>query len=284
MTPDDAKRFAAAVVTVLAIGIPLLAWLFGRINSKKDDRPYFMRHREHQVGANRTRVGTVASDERLREVVLQESVADFEHQIQHVRTEIPFAAADVLVQRGRRLIQEGSFGQGLIVFLAMLYHAVDAGESRPGALLEIKKQSDLPAHLPECLRGAAECYRGLSMPQHAIRFLQAERLIYEEMVSQLGKRPDNSRGTEILSTLFNGESGGAGTHRCRVLSDVAEQCLRLGYPKVALAYRVKAAAVKRKMGGQTLDSSPEELKALAESLQACEPPTTSAAANSTSDE
>lgn len=269
-SPEDLRTMFTAMLTALAIGIPILWLLLKNCLPEVDNKPelsYFMRHREKNIPLGPDRpLGTIETDERLREVVMKERQAAFEKQISDVRSEIPLAAAEVLVQRGQRLIGEKKYEQGLVVFLAMLYHSVDSNGAD-------KANAVLPSHLPDCLRGAAQCYRNLNMVEHAVKFLQAERLIYEEMVSTLlSKEEKAAQGTAIVASLFqNGVPSAGATHRYDVLSGVADQCMKRGYPKVALAYRVKAAAMKRRSTGESLDTNSNDMTALAEALRACEP-------------
>lgn len=185
---------------------------------------------------------------------------------------IPLGAADSLVQRGNRLIEEKQYKEALVCFLSLLYSAVEGGVKNAG--------DNLPTHLADCLRGAAICYRNLGEPATAVRFLQAERLLFEEMVASLHKKDDGiTPGKAIVASLLGSSADtsevendpkSAPLRRCRVLNGVADECMRHGNPQVALSYRVKAAAVKQKITKQPIDPHSEEFARIAEAMHACE--------------
>jgi hypothetical protein len=179
-----------------------------------------------------------------------------------VSVHIPRAAQTLLVERGKRLFQEGSVNEALHCFLSLLY----AVESQEGA-------KNLPTQLTECLRGAAECYRSLGQPDIAVKFLQAERRVFEEMVVAAafpdGERSSRQEPGLIVSSLLGKAADEKLPKRCYTLIDVAEACAKLGYHDMALAYRVKASALKSKISGKALDPESEEAAMLARALHDC---------------
>jgi hypothetical protein len=191
---------------------------------------------------------------------------ELDAKVQQARRNIPLGAAATLVERGTRLIAEKAFDEALVCFLALLYSAVEGGPAQP---------SNLPVHLADCLRGAATCYRFMGQPETAARFLQAERLIYEEMIAVTASGGDQGGASRaIVASLFAGTPGAADDaaaagvpRRCRVLKEVAQQCEKFGHNEVALSYRVKAAALKRKQSGQALDPQSEEFNSIADILR-----------------
>lgn len=177
---------------------------------------------------------------------------------------IPPASQQALVERAREQLADNKPDKALVTYLTLLY---SAAENRDG--------SALPANLTECLRGAAECYRKLGQPENAVKFLQAERRVFEEVVvsaaNSIKGDKQKPKGASILASLLNPDAANGTDHedlprRCQTLSDVAEACTGLGRHDVALAYRVKAAAVKQKLTGKALDERSPELIAMAAAL------------------
>jgi tetratricopeptide (TPR) repeat protein len=172
------------------------------------------------------------------------------------RRYIPTGAQSVLIERGKRQLQEGDAEKALVTYLSLLYTAVES-----------KDDSALPAQLTDVLRGAAECYKRLGQPENAVKFLQAERRVFEEVVVGAAKMSASDGRTSILQSLLsNAGSTEDMPKRCATLSTVAEACTRLDRHDVALAYRVKAAAMKHKITGKGMDESSPEFRALAEAL------------------
>jgi hypothetical protein len=54
--------------------------------------------------------------------------------------------------------------------------------------------------------------------------------------------------------------------RCFTLDEVSEACTKLGHHDVALAYKVKSAALKSKISGKPLDPESEEAAQLARAI------------------
>ena len=176
---------------------------------------------------------------------------------------IPVESQTLLIQKGREQLAEDRPDKALVTYLTLLY---SAAENRDG--------SALPASLTECLRGAAECYRKLGQPENAVKFLQAERRVFEEVVvsaANAGKeKSTGGKAGGILETLLNPNAKAQSEEdlprRCQTLSTVAEACTKLGRHDVALAYRVKAAAVSQKVTGKPLDETSPEMVAMAAAL------------------
>ena len=172
------------------------------------------------------------------------------------RRYIPTGAQSVLIERGKRQLQEGDAEKALVTYLSLLYTAVES-----------KDDSALPAQLTDVLRGAAECYKRLGQPENAVKFLQAERRVFEEVVVGAAKMSASDGRTSILQSLLsNAGSTEDMPKRCATLTTVAEACTKLGRHDVALAYRVKAAAMKHKITGKGMDESSPEFRSLAEAL------------------
>ena len=179
------------------------------------------------------------------------------------------AAQKIIVEKAKRLQCSGDARSALTNYLALLFNSVDA-----------QSESLLPVHLTECLRGAADCYRALGQPQHAVQFLQAERLVFEEVVasSELKHKAPSPPPNSILAALLRPKGSGnqpqeETNHRLTTLSAVADALGKDGRHEVSLAYRLKAAAIKQKLvsegklkGALTLDENSPEFGALAESL------------------
>ena len=193
---------------------------------------------------------------------------------QTIRRNIPLGASSVLIQKGARLVDEGSYDEALVCFLALLYSAVEGGKAQP---------DNLPAHLAECLRGAGTCYRKMGQIEVAARFFQAERLIYEEMVASLSGDPDEAKkkgaasedkSRAIVASLFRDDDKNPELslpRRCRILQEVAKQCMKHGHVQVALSYQLKMAAVKRKVSGKAMEPNSEEFHQIAEMLRQLSP-------------
>lgn len=175
---------------------------------------------------------------------------------------IPRAAQAALVDRGQRLIGENNFQEGLVCFLALLYSA-----SNPDASPE---ERVLPTHLTECLRGAAQCFRGLGQLEASVKFLQAERRVFEEMVVQAAN-PEGRKGPSLAPESILAPLLGKGPEdklpkRCFTLDEVSEACAKLGFHDVALAYKVKSSALKSKISGKALDPESDEAAQLARAI------------------
>lgn len=205
-----------------------------------------------------------------------DSAADVEDKstTSSARRVIPATSAVILAQRAARLMQEENFHDALVCYMALLSSAVRQGDAGAG-------ETSLPINVTECLRGAAMCYRGLGEPEKAVKFLQAERLVYEELVAETQSvaRGEGPNGTQpsaagILAALFTNKSGaaldGKIPKRYTVLTEVGDACMKHGYPEVALSYRVKAAALRQRASGKPLDSDSAELAAMAEAINVVE--------------
>lgn len=201
----------------------------------------------------------------------QRKTADqFEKRVEKAKRNIPLGASSVLVQKGARLIEEGSYDEALVCFLALLYSAVEGGSKTTA--------DNLPAHLAECLRGAGTCYRKMGQVEIAARFFQAERLIYEEMVASLSeegidKKNPESKSRAIVASLFRDDDKTEDSlpRRCRILQEVAKQCMKHGHVQVALSYQLKMAAVKRKVSGKAMEPNSDEFHKIAEMLRQLSP-------------
>ena len=182
---------------------------------------------------------------------------------------IPRGAQAALVERGQRLLSEKNFDQAMVCFLSLLYSTSEGGGGS-------KDDRILPTHLTECLRGAAQCFRATGQNELAVKFLQAERRVFEEMVVQAANPEGAKKGTSaesILGSLLgrSGAKGGVGRaeelpKRCFTLDEVSDACTKLGYHDVALAYRVKSAALKSKITGKPLDPESDEAAQLARAI------------------
>lgn len=172
-------------------------------------------------------------------------------------TYVPMAASSMMIERAKRLMGEMNHREALVCYLSLLYSAQDG------------EHGSLPAHLTDCLRGAALCFRALGDAEQAAKFLQAERRVYEEMVSSMlsggSAKKGKEGGSNLLASLLD-PSAADTPHRCNVLRDVAEMCSRNGLEDIALAYRVKVAALRQKATGRPMDADSHEFHDLARSL------------------
>ena len=243
MRREDVANFIFALGATLIIGTTLLVGVF---------RLIAMRFPSDQGGPA---AGPPS------EKAIEEKKKALPSKIPQPKRHIPAGAAKALVDRGHRLREEKDFEGALKCYLSLLYSAVEEGGS-----------GSLPIHLTDCLRGAAESYKGLGDYNNAVRFLQAERMIYEEMVAQEQKLKQNISGSkQILKTLFAGKDPSAQPRRCEVLTGVAEASAKYGYNDLGLSYRVKAAALKHRLEGKPLDPSSPEFLAIAEALEKLAP-------------
>eukprot|EP00758_Cryptobia_borreli_P008980 Tbor_TRINITY_DN5432_c0_g4::TRINITY_DN5432_c0_g4_i1::g.24281::m.24281 len=182
----------------------------------------------------------------------------------NVKRHIPTGAQAIVMERAKRQLQEGQPDKALISFLSLLYVSVES-----------KDENALPSQLTECLRGASECYQMLGQTENAVKFLQAERRILEEVVviaANSGNSDTGRKKESILQALFQPTTVGEGKadvihKRCNTLSQVAQACTRLGRHDVALAYYVKAAAMKHKITGKPLDINSQDTQVLAEAVR-----------------
>lgn len=246
----DVFMFVASIVTTTAVGGGLMLLLFRQLDKKLAPLP-------KGKGAAAATAATDAaatvedgvSSDRLSDERLQARVAK-------ERRNIPLGAAEQVVQRGQRLASEKHYEDGLVCFLALLYSAVE-GDDGTG--------DSLPAHLTDCLRGAALCLRGLGDVERALKFLQAERMVFEEIVAGM------SKSESVVQKLFKkapAEGADKMPRRYHVLKEVADRCMAMGNAKVGLAYQVKAAALKHKTTGQPLDPDGDDFNAVAAAVQA----------------
>ena len=265
MSDGDVTKFAMAFFTSMCIGAVALA-MFLRFLSIKFPPPD-----PNNAGPMRANVPNVNEKKEGEDGAMETPweakdkaptktpEVKMPTKIPRPKRNIPAAAAAAMVERGDRLRAEDQYGEGLKCYLSLLFAAVEQGPSTEA----------LPQHLTSCLRGAVECYKGLDDYANAVRFLQAERMIYEEMVAQEQKKKKGMTGSaQVLATLFSGKDPASqAPHRAEVLTEVAEASLKHGYGEIGLSYRVKAAAVKQKMSGKQLDPESPEYTAIAEAME-----------------
>ena len=232
---------------------------------------------------------------------------EVERKVREARRDIPRGAAHQVVERGARLLAEESFEEALVCYLALLFAAV--GDDDGPAQGVLPRNDSLPAHLTQCLRGVAMAFRGLGDAEMALKFLEVERLVFEEMIaSTLGTAPAGppgatgpanalhtakgppvfldanghqvgtpQQGSAIVNSLFKTleeeQKDAADSklpRRYFVLRDVALSCIAGGYAKVALSYRVKAAAIRRRATGEAMDPEGEDFRGILEAVRLCE--------------
>ncbi len=267
MSQKDLFDFAFGLVTTIVAGTLLmyLAWyLYSRLQAKpKLSIPRRMPPAPHASPdkTQKTPVALESASSIPKEHPSEEGKKLPTELIEsHVVRRIPRGAQAALVDRGQRLVNETKFQEALVCFLSLLYSA-----SNPEAS---KEERVLPTHLTECLRGAAQCFRGLGQGEIAVKFLQAERRVFEEMVVQAanpeGRRPALAPES-VLGPLL-GRAGEELPKRCFTLDEVSEACSKLGYHDVALAYKVKSAALRSKISGKPLDPESEEAAQLARAI------------------
>jgi hypothetical protein len=308
MSWKDLATFLASLSVSLLIGGTILYFIFSRLTPRRrrndeedqdeeEDEDFSTRKPSSQQRKNKG--GTLPFEveeeiaRKIRETPAHKALLEkrqaadnFEKKVETVRRNIPLGASSVLVQKGVRLIEEGSYDEALVCFLALLYSAVEGGRAQP---------DNLPAHLAECLRGAGTCYRKMGQIEIAARFFQAERLIYEEMVSSVtgdsgnaNKTPDVTKSRAIVASLFSNVGDDEDEknpekslpRRCRILQDVADACMKHGHVQVALSYQLKMAAVKRKVSGKAMEPNSDEFQKIAEMLKKLSPDEVQAAQQS----
>lgn len=244
MTDEDFQKFWKAATTTLAVGSCVLILFFLWLDKK------FGRPAPPQIPPKIRLNDAPTAKPDVIEAAPPEPA---------VKRVIPRGAAVTLIQRADRLLSEGKFDEALVCYLSPLYVAVENKDDRA-----------LPANLTDCLRGAATCYRSLGQPEVAVKFLQAERCVFEEMLAQ-ASNPTHERtpNSSILQALFSpADDPNSVPRRCSVLSEVAEACMKAGRADIALVYRVKATALKQKISGKPLDPNSAEFGELAETLAA----------------
>ena len=170
MRSEDVHTFVAAVSTTLIIGGSLLWLLLRWLDTKFNvaPKPTIIKRRE-PAAAPTVALATPAAE---AAVVPKEK-----------RT-IPRGAQAALVERGQRLLADKEYKQALNCFLSLLFASIESEDKA------------LPAHLTDCLRGVAECYKGMGQPDVAVKFLQAERVF--EMVVQAAN-PERRRRLSRVS-------------------------------------------------------------------------------------
>ena len=242
MRSEDVHTFVAAVSTTLIIGGSLLWLLLRWLDTKFNvaPKPTIIKRRE-PAAAPTVALATPAA----------EAAA-----VPKERRTIPRGAQAALVERGQRLLADKEYKQALNCFLSLLFASIESEDKA------------LPAHLTDCLRGVAECYKGMGQADVAVKFLQAERRVFEEMVVQAAN-PEGEKTPSIIASLFGKEDKNV-PKRIISLSEVADACSKLGYHDIALAYRVKASALRHKLSGTPLDPDSEEASLLAKALSQCQ--------------
>jgi hypothetical protein len=244
MTRKDQTDFALAAGSTLVVGALVLyfafRWLNRYLNPPKG--PIIPRRIATPAEPTKQKQSEPAPEIHLKE-----------------RRHIPKAAQASIVERGARLLSEKKIEEALACFLALLFSAVES------------EDKVLPTQLTECLRGVGQCYMALGKPELGVRFLQAERRVFEEMVV-MAARPPGSDGSiphrSIIASLLSKKGSENMPKRCYTLGEVADACTKLGHHDIALAYRVKAAALRQRVSGEPLDPDSEEAAILAQSLNA----------------
>lgn len=267
MQPEDAQALALSFLATLLLGCSMIGGFIWLANKQEEKRAERRRKEddeavERALKARAERQGRPYKKPEGKTVPTKPKGKDLPKPPAGQSRHIPLESQEALILRGREQLAAGKPDKALVTYLTLLY---SAAESRDG--------NALPANLTECLRGAAECYRKLGDPESAVKFFQAERRIFEEVVVSAANagRPQGERRKTggILQSLLN---PGAPVEeedlprRCQTLSEVADACTRLGRHDVALAYRVKAAAVKQKVTGKALDERSPEFAAMAAAL------------------
>lgn len=267
MTEDDVRNFTVAASATLVVGLGTIALIFyclekklGGAAARADGAGAALRPRLAVEAAamppSATANATAAAASAPKPAAKQTGAA-----VGAAPTSIayvPLAAAATMVQRGNRLLAEKNPRDALVCFLSLLYSA-QGGDH--GAL---------PSHLTDCLRGAAQCFIALGDPDQAVKFLQAERRVFEEMLAATvqggASAPQNRPQSGALLASLLDPTAADTPHRCNVLRDVAEACSKGGHEDIALAYRVKVAALKQKVSGKPMDPNSKEFHDLAKSL------------------
>lgn len=209
-----------------------------------------------------------------------------------------------LLERGNRLLNDGDPKQGLACFLAILHSSLEMRQlqlqaENPEKDFDSGTSAALPPHLPDCLRGAALAFRALGDTETALKFHEVERILFETVVSKMLSTnadaqheefrslfpPATTEAKSFVDLLFKelndpaeGNTIGVNGAQTRqkvssryyTLRDVADVCMKCGYPKIALSYRVKAAALRRKATKKPLDQEGEDMLGILEAMEAVE--------------
>lgn len=271
MSSSDVQRFVAATATTLVFGAALIFLLFRWIGRKFAAMGLGGGGESSKAGATALRIkrsppassakddaGSAAGNANLRLLNIVGGSSDSASESRHV----PRGAQAALVQRGNRLLQEKKYDDALACYLSLLYAAVESSNDSN------HHHSVLPAQLTDCLRGVGQCYMAVGKADIAVKFLQAERRVFEEMVV-MAANPNGTKNTpnrSIIASLLGKKSDVSMPKRCFTLTEVADACTKLGQHDIALAYRVKAAALKQRISGEPLNPESEEAALLAQSL------------------
>lgn len=261
MTRKDLTQFATAAASTLCIGALVLflvfRWLSRRFGRTEAKMPSTIIPRRTAVDTpSQLPLMTADANEQNDNVVCVGADA-----IVKARRHIPRGAQATIVERGNRLLSEKKYDEALTCFLALLFAAVDS------------EDKVLPTQLTECLRGVGQCYMALGKSDLGVRFLQAERRVFEEMVVLAAKPPGSAAcgaipQRSIIASLLGKKGPETMPKRCYTLGEVADACTKLGHHDIALAYRVKAAALRQRVSGEPLDPESEEAAVLAQSMHA----------------